>query len=240
METEKKGIQRVLERRRGGLEKLFRRFSLPGDHRFFDPALFLWAQTLEANWRAIRQELDAILKEREALPSFQQVSSRQGRISPDDKWKVFFFYGYGYKAEKNCNRCPRTTELIEAVPGMQTAFFSILAPGKHIPAHRGPYPGVLRYHLGLKVPTRREHCRIRVEEEYAHWEEGRSLLFDDTYEHEVWNDTDEERVVLFLDVLRPLPLPVALLNRGIIRAAGLLPDVQEVRKKQDLLDLVRS
>ncbi len=103
--------------------------------------------------------------------------------------------------------------LLEQVPGMMTAFFSILAPGKYIPDHRGPFNGVLRYHLGLKVPEPAEQCRIRVADEYAHWEEGESLLFDDTYRHEVWNDTDGERAVLFMDVRRPLRFPFDLLDR---------------------------
>ena len=60
----------------------------------------------------------------------------------------------------------------------------MLSPGKHIPAHRGPYKGVLRYHLGLKIPEPREGCRIRVGEEVRHWEEGASLLFDDTEQME--------------------------------------------------------
>jgi beta-hydroxylase len=123
---------------------------------------------------------------------------------------------------------------------MKTAFFSILAPGKHIAPHRGPSAGVLRYHLGLKIPVQAERCRIRVRDEYAHWREGASLVFDDTYEHEVWNDTDEERVVLFLDVVRPLPFPVAQLNAGFLRIAKLLPDVQDVKKKQDVMDLLNG
>jgi len=87
-----------------------------------------------------------------------------------------------------------------ASPSRRT-MFSILAPGKHIPDHCGPYKGVIRYHLGLKVPRDARQCRIRVGDEYATWAEGTSELFDDTYEHEVWNDTDEERVVLFCDVV---------------------------------------
>jgi beta-hydroxylase len=72
--------------------------------------------------------------------------------------------------------------------------------------------GVLRYHLGLIVPHQKEACRISVDSEVAHWEEGRSVVFDDTYMHEVWNETDEEGVVLFVDFSRPLPSPVSVLN----------------------------
>ena len=97
---------------------------------------------------------------------------------------------------------------------MTTAMFSILSPRKHILDHRGPYKGVLRYHLGLIVPEDAEACRIRVGEDIRHWEEGESMIFDDTFNHEVWNDTDETRVVLFVDVLRPLPSPESQINRA--------------------------
>jgi beta-hydroxylase len=117
--------------------------------------------------------------------------------------------------------------LIEAVPGMNTAFFSIISAGKHIPPHRGPFKGVVRHHLGLVVPEPRERCRIRVGSEVRHWEEGRSLVFDDTYEHEVWNDTDGLRVVLFLDVVRPLRFPVNLLNRLILFLIAHSPFVRD-------------
>jgi len=84
---------------------------------------------------------------------------------------------------------------------MKTAFFSILSPDKHIPAHKGPFNGVLRYHLELIIPEPKEKCRIRVHDQFNEWDEGKSLIFDDTYEHEVCNDTDGFRVVLFVDFI---------------------------------------
>ena len=143
-----------------------------------------------------KKVLDAVLERREDLPNFQDISTDQLELTTDDNWKTYFFFGYGFKSEANCARCPRTTELLERIPGMKTAMFSVLSPGKHISAHRGPYKGVLRYHLGLKIPEPRAGCRLRVGEEVRHWEEGGSLLFDDTFEHEAWNDTDGVRVVL--------------------------------------------
>ena len=224
---------RVLRR----VEGFVGRASLVGDRPVHDPARhpghFAWTRRLEENWRPIRRELDAVLEHREHLPNFQDISRDQQHITDDDDWKTFFLYGFGHKAEKNCARCPETTRLVESVPGMKTAFFSILAPGKHIPDHRGPYKGVLRYHLGLKVPRQREQCRIRVADEVRHWEEGEGLLFDDTYHHEVWNDTDEERAILFMDVERPLRFPVSLLNKAVIALVGLSPFVQNAKTNQE-------
>ena len=116
---------------------------------------------------------------------------------------------------------------------MTTAMFSILSPRKHILDHRGPYKGVLRYHLGLIVPRGREACRIRVGEDIRHWEEGKSMIFDDTFNHEVWNDTDETRVVLFVDVLRPLPFPESAINRLIVKAIGFSPFVLDAKRNQE-------
>lgn len=211
-------------------ERLIARSSPLGEPPVFDRRDFPWAAELEANWQAIRRELEEVLKERERLPNFQEVSRDQASLTQDDHWKTFFLYGYGYKLENNCARCPITTRLIEAVPGMQTAFFSILSPGKHIPAHRGPYKGVVRYHLGLIVPEPRSACRIRIGEEIVSWEEGKSLIFDDTYKHEVWNDTEGMRAVLFMDVLRPLPFPVSALNRAVVTLIRWSPFVQDARK----------
>lgn len=216
-----------------GIEHLIGQFSLVGDYTFHDPDQFDWVDQLEDNWEIIREELDDVLEHREQLPNFQDISQDQEAITSDDKWKTYFLYGFGYKAEENCARCPATTRLIEQVPGMKTAFFSILSPGKHIPEHRGPYKGVLRYHLGLKVPEPKEKCRIRVENDVHHWEEGESLVFDDTYYHEVWNDTDGERAILFMDVVRPMPFPLSAINEGIIRLIGLSPFVQDARKNQE-------
>ena len=211
-------------------EWLVRRFSAVGQQPFFSPSEFAWIPRVEAGWTAIRDELRALLGERARIPSLHEVSAGEAMLTQDDKWKTFWLYAYGRKIAENCRRCPETTRLIEAIPGMKTAFFSILAPRKHIPEHRGPYTGVLRYHLGLIVPRQKEACRIRVGPDLAHWEEGRSVVFDDAYPHEVWNDTDEERVVLFLDFARPLPLPVSLVNEAMIRLisrSGLIQEIVE-------------
>jgi beta-hydroxylase len=184
------------------LEWFVVRSSLVPTTPFLAVESFPWARHLEDNWKVIRAELDDVLRWREHLPNFQDISTDQESITDDDRWKTYFFFGYGFRSDSNCAQCPETTRLLEHVPGMTTAFFSILSPGKRIPEHRGPYKGVIRYHLGLLVPEPREACGIKVGGQVAHWEEGKSLVFDDSYEHEAWNDTDGVRVVLFMDVIR--------------------------------------
>ncbi|NIP29217.1 MAG: aspartyl/asparaginyl beta-hydroxylase domain-containing protein, partial [Candidatus Dadabacteria bacterium] len=68
-------------------------------------------------------------------------------ITTDNNWKTYFLAGYGIESKENCKRCPETARILKKIPGMKTAFFSILSPKKHIPAHKGPFNGVLRYHL---------------------------------------------------------------------------------------------
>lgn len=215
------------------IEKMMEKYSKVPTTPFLDTWQFEWTSHLENNWYVMRQELDEILKNKQAIPNFQDISSDQKSITKDDNWKTYFFYGFGYKAEQNCARCPETTKLIESVPDMTTAFFSILEPGKHIPAHRGVYKGFLRYHLGLLIPEPKEKCRIRVHKTYAHWEEGKSLMFDDTYDHEVWNDTNGLRAILFMDVVRPMRFPASLINKAIIQTIKHTGYIQDAKRNQE-------
>ena len=194
---------------------------------FFDPASFPWAASVEAEWTIVRKELESLLTRREEIPNFQDISDAQKPLTEGDQWKTFWLYAYGEKAEENCARCPETVRVLQKIPGMKSAMFSILAPKKHIPEHRGLWKGVLRYHLGLIVPQPAGSSRIRVREDVRTWEEGKSLIFDDSHPHEVWNDCDSHRVVLFVDVERPLPFPLSVLNRAIIWIIARSPSVAE-------------
>ncbi|WP_166793615.1 aspartyl/asparaginyl beta-hydroxylase domain-containing protein [Frankia sp. B2] len=190
-------------------------------------------RALEENWTAIRLELDAISVRRADLPNFQDISADQRPITDDDHWKTYFFYGYGHRFTGNCARCPQTAELLDHVPGLTTAFFSILGPHKHVPEHRGPYKGVIRYHLALRIPRPWEASGIRVGSQTAHWEEGKAIAFDDTYPHEAWNGTAEDRTVLFLDIVRPLPFPHSWLNRFVIWGIARSPFVRDAKRNHD-------
>ena len=216
-------IMKVLQLFLWQLEKLLIRSSRVPDQPFYATSDFPWAYKLEEGWPAMRRELDKVMQHRNDLPNFQDLSPDQKRLSSDDGWKTYFFYAYGLKAWRNCRRCPETTRLLKEVPGMKTAFFSILAPGKHLPDHRGPYKGVLRYHLGLIIPQPESSCAIKVNGEVRHWQEGKSMIFDDTYRHEAWNESDRDRVVLFMDFVRPLRFPASLLNWILIKAIAMSP-----------------
>jgi aspartyl/asparaginyl beta-hydroxylase (cupin superfamily) len=208
-----------------------------GSRTFFAPETFPWVETIEANCPAIRKEVDDLLKRKQEIPNLEDISPEQGAIARGANWKSFFLYGFGHKIESNCEQCPQTARIVTKIEGLKMAMFSILAPKSHIPPHRGPYKGLLRYHMGLIIPSPSATCRIRVGDEIRSWQEGKSLVFDDSYDHEAWNDSDFDRVILFVDFLRPLPFRLALMNRLTIRQISKLPfvtdAVERLRVNQD-------
>lgn len=197
------------------LEAAIRKTPL-GNETFFSLEEFQWTRRLEAAWPAIRGELDRVLAAVDLLPGFEDVQKEQIAITNDKRWKMFPLFVYGHWFRSNMRRCPETVQALGNIPGLQAAMFSILQPGKELPPHRGPYAGVLRYHLGLKVPKPENLCGIRVGEDHRHWYESQSLIFDDSHEHTAWNHSTESRVVLFVDFTRPLPAPIGALNEAII------------------------
>lgn len=209
-------LTRIADKARRAGEAMIFAADRTSELRYFDPADQPWVGALEAHWRDIRAELDQVLNTRQRIPTFQEVSREQAVISDDERWRTYFLQVFGRPIPANCQRCPRTAKLLSAVPGLGNAVFSILLPGKHIPEHRGPYKGLLRYHLALRVPAPAERCWIEVNGERRHWREGASLLFDDSFAHSAANESDDIRVVLFLDFPRPLPAPLALFNRAVI------------------------
>ena len=194
---------RIGKRLRHRVSAVIGRSSRVGNAPVLDNAHFPWIAEVEAGWPKIRAELERVLARDDAIPPLANISPDHRRIAPPGKWKSFFLWGYGYRQEDNVRRCPETTALAERVPGLSSAFFSILAPGAHIPRHRGVTKAILTAHLGLVVPKDRAACRMQVADRMLNWEEGKILVFDDTHHHEVWNDTDEQRVILLIHFRRP-------------------------------------
>jgi beta-hydroxylase len=149
--------------------------------------------------------------------SLEQIDKVQGLFSKRDgiPWKTFFLKAFGNWVPSNCEKVPVTAALLRDMPEVQTAMFSILEPGKHIPGHRGIFKGILRYHLALIVPEE-GNCFLEVKGQKYYWKEGEQIIFDDTFYHEAWNKCKETRVVLFIDILRDKSLPRWLrpVNRG--------------------------
>lgn len=214
------------------IESVVAKVSRQGDPMIYDTAHFPWVRDIEADWRKVRAELDQVMTFRDQMPSFQDILKEVGTIQADDQWKTFFLAGIGMDCRENAAHCPETMKVLAKIPGMKTAFFSILSPRKHIPAHRGAFNGVLRLHLALLVPQPAEQCRIRIGDQIRHWEEGRALIFDDTFNHEVWNDTEGYRVVLFVDFARPLRQPFHWFNETFLSIGAFAPFLREAGAKQ--------
>lgn len=213
---------------RGFFDRLIAGSSLVANDPVLDVRTFPWTQTLRENWQAIRDEAIRVALVGQASPSLAVVSPDHRAIAEVGKWRSFFLWGYGYPIEENLARCPATREVIKRIPALNTAFFSILAPGTHIPEHRGVTKGLITCHLGLIVP-REGDVRMRVGDRVVRWAEGETLVFDDTYQHEVWNETEATRVVLLIQFERPLRNPgrwIADLFLGAVRRS---PFVQEAR-----------
>jgi aspartyl/asparaginyl beta-hydroxylase (cupin superfamily) len=214
------------------LDRFMAAQSLVGDQELFDPALFPWLPALEASSKEIRAELDRLLPQQEHLPTFTEIQPDQYKINRDAGWKTFWFMGFGTRSEQNLALCPATAQALAKIPDLETAMFSILAPGLHIPKHAGVTKGVLRCHLGLKIPRDAEKVRMAIGSTGFSWQEGKAVVFDDTFKHEVWNDTDEERVVLFFDFRRPMRWPGRLAYAIVHAALNVSPFMRDARRNQ--------
>ena len=203
-----------------------------GNSSIIDAKAFEWVERLEKNSGVIRQEMIALLSGQTHLPNIQELSQRQMNLSKADGWKTFFFFLLGHRIEESYKRCPETGKLLDSIPNVSLAFFSVLAPGMHIKAHRGSYKGVLRCHLGLIVPEPRTNVRMRVGDKMIYWEEGKCVIFDDTHKHEVCNETNGIRVVLLFDFCRPLPGWLTLVNKAVLGLGGFLPEVRQLLRTQ--------
>jgi aspartate beta-hydroxylase len=183
--------------------------------RFFERDLFPWYAELEAQTAALREEMLVVLAEDGGFESFfghsydqralqEQLRNDRGEAA----WNAFFFYRHGVRQDASAARCPRSIAALDAVPTLcrirehaPEACFSVLTPGSHILPHRGVTNTRAVTHLPLVVPE--GDLALHVSGELMRWQEGRCFTFDDTFEHEAWNRSDETRVVVLLDVWNP-------------------------------------
>ncbi len=212
---------------------------LPADE-FFPRHLFPWMDALEARADAIREEISALLAE--AAPGFVPYISMPSGAPPtiwseldnNLQWTAYHLWRHGERQDDACARCPATAAALNAIsarpeiPGRTpNAFFSLLRPRTRIPPHNGVTNTRVTVHLPLIVP---DGCAIRVGGETRGWTVGEALAFDDTIEHEAWNDSDELRVVLIFDAWNPHLSPA---ERALLRlfyetadASGHNPEAQ--------------
>jgi beta-hydroxylase len=202
---------------------------------------------LERHHEAIRRECVDLLEIKERLTDVEALggSYTAGGIHAI-RWKSFVLKS-GRFIEENCARCPETARLLRGIPGVYTAFFSVLDPHQYVAPHWGYYKGFLRYHLGVIIPHNNgdRACFLRVNDaerdnaahdpslvhrgETYYWREGEGVVFDDTFLHDAANDSDGVRVVLWLDIARRMPRSLDLVNRAALWIAFRDPSVRQVR-----------
>lgn len=191
-----------------------------GDERpvFFDvDEVYPSLRNIDANYDAIRSEIEPVLERITDLPRYHDVDASQRGISDYGltNWRTLFIHlKAAGKSFPNRRFFPRTAEVLDSIPEVGQAFLSILEPRKSVPAHEGPHHYYLRYHTAFRVPSDRPPS-IRVKDQHYTWKERESVFFDDSWEHEVFNESDEMRVVLITDVIRPVPAHL----RGLLALA---------------------
>ena len=197
-------------------------FSKVPRRAYLDPAILPELAILRENWETLRDEAVAL----------HEAGAIQGRETYDDAgfnsffrrgWKRFYLKWYGDPHPSAVELCPRTLALLERTPRIQAAAFVRLGPHSKLQRHSDPFAGSLRYHLGLRTPNS-DDCRLILDGEPYSWRDGEDVLFDETYIHQVFNDTDEERIIFFCDVERPVHTPVMravnrFMSRVVMRAA---------------------
>lgn len=179
---------------------------------FYDRSLFPWLSTLEDATSVIQEELTALLETGFddfapyiAYPKGAPVN-QWAELNHSSKWSSLFLWKDGQRQDAICERCPRTAALLESLPMADqdsfapTAMFSALQPHTHIPAHTGSSNVRLLAHLPIILPG---PARFRVGNTVKAWEMGKAWVFDDTIEHEAWNDANGLRVILIFDVWNP-------------------------------------
>ncbi len=203
---------------------------------------------LEDNHAIVQQECLALLDIKDRLTDVRALGAgyTEGGIHTA-KWKAFMFKS-GDFLEDNCRLAPRTADIIRRIPGVYTAFFSVLDPHQKITPHWGYYKGFLRYHLGVRIPynNANNQCWLRVNGDRAQnamldkdqiehgeryfWKNGEGIIFDDNYLHDAANESDEVRVVLWLDLRRKMPFYIGPLNRLCLWLVYRDKSVEKIRR----------
>jgi len=182
---------------------------------FYDRDLFPWLPDLEAATDTIRGELEALLETKQGFAPYIDYPpgvpvNQWAELNHNPRWSSFFLWKDGERQDLACAQCPQTVALLESLPLADqpgfapTAVFSALEAKTHIPPHTGSTNVRLLAHLPLILPG---PARFRVGNETREWRMGEAWVFDDTLEHEAWNDASALRVILILDIWNPFLEP---------------------------------
>lgn len=181
---------------------LFYAFTAEKSSAYIDLKNFPELKILQENWQVIRDE--AINLNNEAhIKASTDLDDLGFNSFFRTGWKRFYLKWYGANLKSAEQLCPKTLQLLNQLPSVKGAMFTMLPPGSRLGKHRDPYAGSLRYHLGLVTPNS-DDCYISVDGQNYSWRDGEAVMFDETYIHHAENKTDQNRIILFLDVKRPV------------------------------------
>ncbi|MEM9243608.1 MAG: aspartyl/asparaginyl beta-hydroxylase domain-containing protein [Pseudomonadota bacterium] len=206
-------------------------FSKTEKGPFIDVNHFPELNLLRENWQTIRQEALQLV-ETSDIKSATSYNDAGFNSFFRNGWKRFYIKWY-QKAHPSAQRlCPKTLALIEKIPSIKSAMFAQLSPQGKLPRHRDPYAGSLRYHLGLITPND-DNCLIYVDGQAYSWRDGKDVMFDETYIHYAYNNTEQNRVILFCDIYRPMRYKFAdmfnVFFSKLLLAAAISPNTEEDR-----------
>ena len=181
---------------------LFYAFSSVPKTPYIDPAQFPELKVISDKWQVIRDEA-LKLNDEQAIKASDDLDDLGFNSFFKTGWKRFYLKWYGASLKSAVTLCPQTVAMLESIPSVKGAMFAMLPPEAKLVKHRDPYAGSLRYHLGLVTPNS-EDCCIYVDGQKYWWKDGEAVMFDETYIHHAENNTDINRIVLFLDIKRPV------------------------------------
>lgn len=228
-EVERSLAVRLGMRLRGAFNRLIAQSSLVPTTPYIDPAHLAWGAALQAGWSDIRAELDALREDGVEIPPLARISPDHRDVTTDGKWKSFVFEAYGYLVPGNRALCPRTSRLLDEIPGLVLAMFSIMEPRTFVPLHTGVSKALINVHLGLDIPE--GDCGIEVDGTASGWENGKLLVLDDTFPHQVWNQTDRTRVVLLMQIRRPVGPLARMIGSAFLAGVRRTSYVQHPRRE---------
>lgn len=188
--------------RKGNVRPYFNNIQAPyvgGDPPFYSDDVIPEIDILKEKYLLIYDELLKNI----STPGVAEKCFKKLTLKKQSGWKQIELKLYGVEYREKIKLFPKTMDILNSIPGMSTAYFSILSAKTRIPAHPGDTDAYYRVHLGLSIPATLPGCGLEVAGMRKSWREGKCTIFNDAYCHSAWNETDSERVVLIVDIMRP-------------------------------------
>lgn len=167
---------------------------------YYDPTDFDWVPSTEKQFPAFRKHLETYLN---GVSGKMEPYFLRSLMSKENSWKVKSFFGWGQRIDETCDQAPEVEKFFKSIPGMVSASVSLLEANTSIAPHYGDSSAVFRCHLGIRIPAGLPDCGLEVNNESKAWEEGKWTIFCDAVYHRAWNNTNEPRYIVMMDVLRP-------------------------------------